>query len=139
MDVQHMQVAVAGRPGESYVDLPSTIQWLPRIRGSPFRSQACCGCSSSAMLTGLEYMQAAVSGRPGAAYVDLPSNILMGPMDQGQTPSTLQIPPLGPNRLLRERPHADGTAVADAAQLLASAKRCSALHFKFSGSCIPCC
>ena len=65
-----------------------------------------------------------MSGRPGASYVDLPSNILMGPIDQAQAHSTLQIPSLGPNRLLRERPHADGAAVADAAQLLASAKRC---------------
>lgn len=66
-----------------------------------------------------------MSGRPGASYVDLPSNILFGPVDQGQAQSTLQIPPLGPNRLLRERPHADGAAVAQAAQLLASAKRYS--------------
>ena len=69
------------------------------------------------------FLQAAVSGRPGASYVDLPSNILMGPINQEQAQSSLQIPALGPNRLLRERPHADGAAVAQAAQLLANAQR----------------
>ena len=68
-------------------------------------------------------VQAAVSGRPGASYVDLPSNILMGPINQEQAHSSLQIPALGPDRLLRERPHADGAAVAQAAQLLTSAQR----------------
>ncbi len=71
-------------------------------------------------------VQAAVSGRPGASYIDIPSNILFGPAHQGsaeQTTSSLQIPALGPNRLLRERPHADGAAVEQAAQLLAKAQR----------------
>ncbi len=72
------------------------------------------------------HVQAAVSGRPGASYIDIPSNILFGPAHQGsaeETTSSLQIPALGPNRLLRERPHADGAAVEQAAQLLAKAQR----------------
>jgi len=71
-------------------------------------------------------VQAAVSGRPGASYIDIPSNILFGPAHQGpaeETTSSLQIPALGPNRLLRERAHADGAAVEQAAQLLAKAQR----------------
>ncbi|KAL0038994.1 hypothetical protein WJX77_004453 [Trebouxia sp. C0004] len=71
-------------------------------------------------------VKAAVSGRPGASYIDIPSNILFGPAHQGsaeETTSSLQIPALGPNRLLRERPHADRAAVEQAAHLLAKAQR----------------
>ncbi|DBA69706.1 hypothetical protein WJX79_006063 [Trebouxia sp. C0005] len=71
-------------------------------------------------------VKAAVSGRPGASYIDIPSNILFGPAHHGsaeETTSSLHIPALGPNRLLRERPHADGAAVEQAAQLLAKAQR----------------
>ena len=84
-------------------------------------------------------LQAAVSGRPGAAYIDIPSNILFGPAHGGSaqnTASSLQIPTLGPNRLLRERLHADGAAVHEAAQLLANAQR-YLFFFTFTlGSCI---
>ena len=71
-------------------------------------------------------VQAAVSGRPGASYVGIPSNILFGPAhaeSAEDSTSGLQIPALGPNRLLRERVHADGAAVQNAAQLLSKAQR----------------
>lgn len=71
-------------------------------------------------------VQAAVSGRPGASYVGVPSNILFGPApaDSGEdSTSGLHIPTLGPNRLLRERVHADGAAVQAAAELLSKAQR----------------
>ena len=35
----------------------------------------------------------------------------------------LHIPPVGPSRLLRERAHAGGTAIEEAAQLLARAQK----------------
>ena len=71
-------------------------------------------------------LQAAVSGRPGASYIGIPSNILFGPAPEGSaqdTTSALHIPSLGPNRLLRERIHANGAAVQEAAQLLSKAQR----------------
>ena len=90
--------------------------------------------------TAFMLLQAAVSGRPGAAYIDIPSNILFGPAHGGSaqnTASSLQIPTLGPNRLLRERPHADGAAVHEAAQLLANAQRYPFSSFMFAlGSCM---
>ncbi|KAL3141143.1 hypothetical protein ABBQ38_003493 [Trebouxia sp. C0009 RCD-2024] len=71
-------------------------------------------------------LKAAVSGRPGASYVGVPSNILFGaaPADAGEEGTArLHIPALGPNRLLRERGHADGATVQAAAQLLSKAQR----------------
>lgn len=74
-----------------------------------------------------------MSGRPGAAYVGVPSNILFGPAPASSaeaTTSGLHIPALGPNRLLRERIHADGAAVQEAAHLLAKAQRHAASYFE---------
>lgn len=72
--------------------------------------------------------------------MDIPSNILFGPAPQGSAQDSthgLHIPPVGPNRLLRERPHADGAAVEDAAQLLAKAQRSRLMRCTLTGAVRP--